>query len=263
MNLGEINFSFAGKHCLRDFGCIYVESGGHIISPKVSRNAYEIAGMSGTVLMDGEVYEPVTFGGTLFFDVSPPSQTAAQQMLRQIVTWLRQGRDRLVFDYEPDRYYLAEVNSESNWSYQEWIDGGLSITFECQPYAYNRAESIVRKAVTGSVAELSLMADTDIAAPLCVEIQNTGAATVTGATVIAQGKSAVFSGMRLTHGQTLRISMEPPAGANIDGADAMPTCQQFDHITMKRGANNITVVLTYATGATTGALVTARVRGRF
>ena len=34
MNLNEINFSFGGLHCLRDFGCIYVENKGHTIAPK-------------------------------------------------------------------------------------------------------------------------------------------------------------------------------------------------------------------------------------
>lgn len=263
MNLNEINFSFAGKHCLRDFGCIYVESGGHAVSPKVTRNAYQIAGMSGTVLMDGEVYEPVIFGGSLFFDISPPSQAAAQQALRQIAAWLRQGRERLVFDYEPDRYYWAEVNSPAAWGYQDWIDGGLAIEFECQPFAYNRAENITRKSMTGTGADLVLMVDTDIPAPLCVDIENTGAAVITGATAIARGKRAVFSGMGLSQGQTLRVSMEPPAGASMDGMDAMPYCQRFDHITLPRGASDISVTLTYGTGATRGAAVTARARGRF
>ena len=38
MRLNEINFSFAGLHCLRDFGAIYVEKSGHPVTPAIRRN---------------------------------------------------------------------------------------------------------------------------------------------------------------------------------------------------------------------------------
>lgn len=47
MNLNEINFSFGGKHCLRDFGCFYVEKSGHPAYPAAQLNTYAIAGRSG------------------------------------------------------------------------------------------------------------------------------------------------------------------------------------------------------------------------
>ena len=55
MNLNEINFSFGGLHCLRDFGCIYVENKGHVITPKIRRNEYDISGTPGTILMPGDL----------------------------------------------------------------------------------------------------------------------------------------------------------------------------------------------------------------
>ena len=40
MKLNEINFSFGSLHCLRDYGAIYAEKSGHIISPAITRNEY-------------------------------------------------------------------------------------------------------------------------------------------------------------------------------------------------------------------------------
>lgn len=44
----EINFSFDGKHCLRDFGCLYVAKKTRPISPASSFQTYKVAGQSGT-----------------------------------------------------------------------------------------------------------------------------------------------------------------------------------------------------------------------
>ena len=133
MNLNEINFSFGGLHCLRDFGCIYVENKGHAITPKIRRNEYDISGTPGTILMPGDLPETLEFDGTLFFVRDPPSQAAAQQQLRRIAAWLTNGRQRLIFDYEPLRYYMASVDDELNWGFSDWIDGGMDVTFTAQP----------------------------------------------------------------------------------------------------------------------------------
>ena len=79
MKLNEINFSFGGLHCLRDFGAIYAEKSGHIISPAISRNEYEIAGTPGSILMPGDLPETLPFSGTLYFLDDPPTQAAAQE----------------------------------------------------------------------------------------------------------------------------------------------------------------------------------------
>lgn len=263
MNLNEINFSFAGKHCLRDFGCIYVENGGHTISPKVTRNAYQIAGLSGTILMPGEIHDVIPLRGSLFFEESPPSQAAAQNALRRIVAWLAVGRDKLFFDYEPNRYYLAEVNSQTDWTFANWIDGGLDIQFECQPFAYNRVESSVQVTVTGLGTTLQLVTNTGKPTPLCMDIKNLGSAIINSVTVTVDDKKAAFTrNLSITTNKTLYINMEAPAGATIDTQDAMLTCTRFDYITVPQGPQRITVSLGYGTG-TRNVIITAHARGRF
>ena len=76
MRLNEINFSFDGLHCLRDFGCFYVEKSGHPAAPAKTPNEYEIAGLSGTVRMEGQTYDPLKFAGSLYFTTDPPTQAA-------------------------------------------------------------------------------------------------------------------------------------------------------------------------------------------
>ena len=82
MRLNEINFSFAGLHCLRDFGAIYVEKSGHPVTPAIRRNEYEISGMPGSVAMPGDLPETLAFSGSLYFLSEPPTQAAAQERLR-------------------------------------------------------------------------------------------------------------------------------------------------------------------------------------
>ena len=263
MNLREINFSFAGLHCLRDFGCIYVEKSGHTITPGATRNTYEIAGVSGTLIMPGTIYGTHHFDGALYFLRDPPNQQAAQENLRKIGAWLANGRQRLVFDYEPHRYYMAEMNDASKWGFSGWMGGGLDIAFDAQPFAYNAQENTAALTTTAASNALDIVADTGEAAPLKLTIKNTGTAAISGATITANGKSAVFSGMAIASGASLTIDMEPPIGAVFaSGQSALPYATRFDYIALAPGKNTITVTLTYGSG-TAGAQITAAARGRF
>lgn len=264
MNLREINFSFGGLHCLRDFGCIYVEDGGHPVTPPARRNNYEIAGVSGTVTMPGVTYDVMpTFDGSLYFIRDLPNQQAAQENLRKIAAWLMNGRQRLIFDYEPSRYYMAEMNGASEWGYSGWIEGGLKISFEAQPYAYNVHENVAVTNTTGTSATLTLTVDTDKPAPLKIEVKNTGTASIGGLVVSAMGKTASLTGMTVVANTSLVVDMEPPIGAQLStGMSAMPYVQRFDYIELMAGKNLITVTLTYGSG-TRGAKITASARGRY
>lgn len=263
MKLNEINFSFAGLHCLRDFGAIYVEKSGHPLSPAIRRNEYEIAGVSGSIAMPGDLPETLTFSGCLYFLSEPPTQAATQGRLRRMAAWLTGGRGQLIFDYEPERYYMASVNESMKWSFSGWIGGGLDLSFEAQPYAYAVRESKATAIMTGESAELTLTLDTGLDAPLGVMVEVTGTAPVTGVTVTAGGRQAIFTGMNMAQGAALRIEMEPPVGAVFASGDsALPYATCFDILTVARGVQTIHVGLTYGSG-TKGAAVTASARGRW
>ena len=85
MKLNESGFTFNGRHCRRDMGCWWIEKDGHPISPEVQRNEYEIAGVSGSILMDGATRNGLTFSGTLVMAQEPATQTEAQEKLRALM----------------------------------------------------------------------------------------------------------------------------------------------------------------------------------
>ncbi len=263
MNLNEINFSFGGLHCLRDFGCIYAEKTGHAITPAIQRNEYEIAGVPGSLDMPGALPGEITFSGTLYFLSEPTSQAEAQQRLRAIGAWLTDGRKPLIFDYEPDVYYMASMDESAAWSFSSWIGGGLDIKFTAQPYAHAVTETQASASTSDTSLALVLTLDTGQRTPLCVDIEATGTAPITGATVTADGKQAAFADMSIAQGDALQINMEPPIGAVFSsGENALPYATRFDALEAVSGAQTIRVTLTYGSG-TRGASITARARGRW
>lgn len=266
MRLNEINFSFGGRHCLRDFGCIYVEKSGHPATPAKTPNEYEIAGLSGTVRMGGETYDPMTFSGTLFFVDDPPSQAEAQRRIRQISRWLLAGRQRLIFDYEPDRYYMAEVASAGQWSYSEWIEGGLSVELSAQPFARSLQPSSVQQVTTAAENAIELSVSTGEPAPLRVTVANAGGAVITGVTVSVNGACvALTDALSVEAGDSVTIDMEPPAGAlyGASGGSALPCASRFDYIALPAGRHTIGVTLAFGASGTPGAKITASARGRW
>ena len=214
--------------------------------------------------MEGQTYDPLKFAGSLYFTTDPPTQAAAQEMLRKISAWLLAGRRRLIFDYEPTRFYLAEVTASSKWSYSDWMEGGLDIEFEAQPFAYNVDENTASKATTAASNTLTLIATTGEPAPLKVTVKNTGTAAITGVTVTAGGKKAELTkALNIAAGSSLTIDMEPPIGAVYGNGDsALPCAKRFDYIALPDGPNVINVALAYGSG-TAGAAITASVRGRY
>ena len=244
-------------------GMLYAEKDGHMFIPKIRRNEYEIAGVSGTVLMDGETWGLITFEGTLYPAQEQPTQAQAQALLRQVAAWLTAGRKQLIFDYEPSVYYLAELSAASKWSLKNWFGGEIPIKFDAQPYAYNVTEDSVTGSGTGRAVTLNINVSTGHPAPLKLRVENTGDAPITK--LIVDG--VTLNGMNIEGGDALVINMEPPIGAVIEGSggtseNALPYATAFAPINLNNGTNRIYVQLTYGTG-TKGVQVTASARGRW
>lgn len=269
MLLRETGFSFNGKHSRNDYGLIYAEKEGHNIIPGIERNEYQIAGISGTILLPGETRKPLVFDGTLYPAQERATQAEAQQLLRQVAAWLTAGRCPLIFDYEPGLFYMAELTDASKWSLKNWFGGELPITFTAQPFAYSvNAATATATTSTGS-ASLALNVSTGEPAPLVMTIKNTGAATITGAQIsIGNETPIILAGMTLAAGRTLTIDMETPIGATIDsGSNAAPTnalpyASAFTPVLLPDGHTTLAVALTYGSG-TKGAQITAMARGRY
>ncbi len=261
MKLNESGFTFNGRHCRQDMGCWWIEKDGHPISPEIERNEYEIAGVSGSVLMAGETRQVLSFPGTLVMVDEPKTQTEAQARLRTLLAWLDCGRQQLIFDYEPEVYYLAQVDKSTTWSLKNWFGGELSVTFTAQPYAYQVTAQTGTTITSGTTGDVTVQVDTFHDAPLMLTVQNTGTAPITGIDIM-DGK-VHFSGMELAAGSSLFISMEAPIDAQDDtGASYLPYAESFTPILLGSGEKHIPITLSYGDGDP-GAKITSSVRGRW
>jgi predicted phage tail component-like protein len=151
MELKESGLSFNGQHSMNDFNCFWIEDGGHPVAPACARPRYAIAGAGGrTVPVGPSVAEAMEVSGTLVLQTEPPNQIQAQMQLREIQKWLA-GSGKLIFDYEPDKYYMATVEELVDWSLKNWFGGEIGVTFRLEPYAY----SLQRVTASGSLAAAS------------------------------------------------------------------------------------------------------------
>ena len=258
MLLRESGFTFGTRHSRRDMGLIYAEKDGHIVIPEIKRNSYSIAGMSGTLLLAGEAWQPFNIEGTLYPANEPATQADAQDMLRDVAAWLTNGRQRLIFDYEPNIYYLAELSAASKWSLKNWFGGELQVRWTAQPFAYNVEEDTASVDVSsGGSKSVNLRAYTGLPAPLKLTVRNTGSAPITR---VSFG-GITLAGMSIGAGSTLVVDSEPPAGAKIGSSNALSYCTAWQPYMVNNGNNTIYVNLTFGSG-TAGAKITASARGR-
>ncbi len=261
MLIAESGFSFNGKHC-RDFGCMWNEDDGRVIVPETLRSEYEIAGRSGTVLLPGETRRCFNYSGILTMMQEPASEQEAQTRLRALAAWLSAGRCKLVTDYEPSRYYWAQLDGRQTWTTKDWFAGQLKVKFLCQPWAYAVKETT--QAITGLSSEsitLNAVLITGQPAPLRLTVANTGSTAITGVSV---GDGVQLSGLHLAQGQSVTLDFEPPIGATLStGGNALPFASAFRAIKLQNGSNTLQVRLTWAGSSGRSASIVAAARGRW
>lgn len=239
MSVAEVNFTFNGLHCLRDFGCIFIADAAQIVSPATKQNEYTIAGVSGTVLLGDRVtHEPYTLAGVLVPMKTPGTLQAAQQLARRVSAWLKSGRGVLSWDYEPMYRHNAEVVAAIEWETRTWMDGGLAVTFRVQPYTYDLTATVKQKTIPAGTSTLLVPVATGVPCPVSVKLTNTGSKAITNVKVTtAAGKAVELAkGMQLAVGAVLRLDMEPPIGATITAggvaANALRYAVKFDPLTV-------------------------------
>ena len=262
MLIAESGFSFNGKHCRRNFGCTWSEDDGRIIVPEIQRSEYEIAGCSGTALLPGETRRNFNYSGALTMVQEPKSEQEAQKQLRTLAAWLSAGRCKLVMDYEPGRYYWAQLDGRQTWTAKDWFAGQLKVKFLCQPWAYAVEETVqVAAGVSSESTILGINLATGQPAPLRLTIENTGSSAITG---ISVGDGVQLSGMHLAQGQSVTLDFEPPIGATFStGDNALPFASAFRAIKLRNGNNTLQMRLTWAGSSGRSASIVTAARGRW
>ena len=131
-------FTFAGKHCGRDFG-VALEN--KVISfPSKKKVIESVPFMNGTydfstIGSNGEiVYEERSIKITL--GLPAENKENLHIMYSRIINWLvDSGKDKLIFDGMIDYYYIGEVRNASSLEETMYF-GNIEIEFICEPFKY-------------------------------------------------------------------------------------------------------------------------------
>lgn len=276
---GTDNFTFAGKHCLNDMGCMFVISRRTGV-PQPALYKYEISGLPGTLRYDAPDL-PLKEGqltGTLYFvgrdeSGAPLPDGETEERLHGVAAWLiASGRAELMMDSDITRVYLAEIEDEAAFERGDWENGKLGVTLTLQPLAMDAQESGTAKTMTLAAGVRQAV---DLAGafprgmgyttPLVLEIANIGSAAVTDLGIVyrdALGRERTTrffgAGFSLAAGQTLRVDAEH-ASSSIEGANAAQWLCSGEYPSASPGAEIIWV----QTGAAAQVRVTVTARARW
>ena len=240
MSAAEVNFTFNGLHCLRDFGCVFIEDSTRVVTPQTELDEYTIAGHSGSILMgDIAIYNVYTIAGSLVPMRTPRSMTEAQALARRLAEWLKSGRHTLAWDYEPGYQHEADVPGALEWDTQVWMDGGLRVAFQVQPFTWDAQATTACASITAGTSKLSVPVHSPIPCPVSLRITATGSISSVRVETPEGKAAALAKGMALAAGDVLTLDMETPIGATItrDGAESNALCYatRLDWLTITNG----------------------------
>lgn len=120
---------------------VVVKSKNRQILPATNDVYLEIPGRAGSYLIPREVKDrTIEVECALVRDSLEELRTA----MRDISAWLNtRSKVQLIFDDEPDKYYLAKLSTQIDIT-QKYTLGQFALVFRCEPYAY----SIITKTPT-------------------------------------------------------------------------------------------------------------------
>lgn len=164
-----LSFKFNGKDSFNDYG-ILVETRPHVFSPERRVSYINVKGRDSTLRNDEKTYEDITiavecsFKGNLY------------QQISDIKAWLlNAGESDLIFSYQSDRKYLAQVVSSMDFEVALRITSKFVILFHCQPFQYvvDNAPIIISDGASNTLTNPSSIASFPI-----IKVNGTGACDI-------------------------------------------------------------------------------------
>ena len=224
------NFTFAGKHCLNDMGCVFVMESIDAV-PKAKLNKYDIEGLNGTLRYDtgeGVLYEEKSLSGNLYFvkqfGDGLLTELEITERMHFISSWLgSSGRAKLILDSDTSRYYEAEVESNQSLTRKDWENGSIKLKMTLQPIAVSIEPKEVSEQLSltaGKAAEIDLssLAKQGIGytSPLKITVQNDGETVLTVLSFGYNDEKNVSKPMRIYAND---FSLAKGEAIVIDGSD--------------------------------------------
>ena len=107
--------------------------------PGNSDNYIDIPGRAGSILYTGKPKDRLI---SVEFGFMPGSRELFRAKVWEISAWLNtDDRKILIFDDEPDKYYMAKVEGQIDLE-QVFVLGKFSVIFRCEPLAYGAEQSV-------------------------------------------------------------------------------------------------------------------------
>ena len=128
-----IGFSFKGRHSSTlDIG---VRSADRTLIPQKRKNDIIIPGRHGSMVPGEEIYDR-RYIKTILGLINNEDWVDLRLNSREVAEWLS-GEGKLIFDDEPDKFYIASVYDAVGLEQMHLQPiGGAEVTFDCQPFAY-------------------------------------------------------------------------------------------------------------------------------
>lgn len=129
--MGIKGFTYNGKHS-SEYNLIITTKSISLL-PTLKKREISIAGYNIPLDFGNNTYEPRMV--QIDCSILAKNIPELKQKIRRIAGWLACGKQKLTFDDEHDKYYMAKIYSEID--VEKVIHcGTLSIIFECEPFAY-------------------------------------------------------------------------------------------------------------------------------
>lgn len=190
------DFTFNGKHCRNDMGCVFVEETRQI--PPVLAPKYEVAGTNGTMryAQDAPTLGEWQLRGTLhfvnpYFPGEPLTENETRIQVQEVSAWfVNAQRGKLVFDADDAYEYEAEVIEAQDIEERDWPGGMVRLVLNVQPVCKRRVESKFTVDHTTYPVGMVDYVDVDMSpsgyantigyrTPVKIKIFNTGTTTIT------------------------------------------------------------------------------------
>jgi len=172
-----LSFIFNGKDSFQDFG-IYIEKRPNLPSPMRRMSYIEVPGRDSSLRRDEGTYEDITLSVECSLIGDPYSKISS------IKSWLlNAGESDLMFSYQPERKYTAQVVNSIDFEVVLKITSHFVILFNCQPFQY-AADNASISVMDGS--EYSLTNPGSMASVPIIKVNGsgTGSLTVNGNSVL-------------------------------------------------------------------------------
>lgn len=273
------NFTFAGKHCLNDMGCMFVLDK-RMGVPEVTISKYDVLGIPGTLRYDQNdlILSEQKISGKLYFvnrteDGAILADEEIEERLHAVSSWLiLAGRAPLILDSDVTRQYPAELESAADFTRTDWENGRLELKLTLQPYSQDTEASSMTAALnlganTAQNVDLSALFPRGVGfiTPLIVEITNTGSSAITalelgytdrlGAARTARLEGGGFS---LAAGQKVVINGEDASVTRAGQSAMLGFTGDFPSVSPAPG--KLAVSLKSGAAASVSVKVTARAR---